>query len=174
MMRKTDSKIFVAYEDADSFSEISKFDVFPEAMTQTPNQEKMNAVTFSELWAEKPWVNAVSAVTTADIIVVSLSGRSDLPVPVRRWMESWPNYEHTSHPTLVVVFGDDSANESRQNVISYFQQIAVSHGLEFLCNCDGPKSLPTHPESCERATQIDPTLPQRYPAFNPLAALKAI
>jgi hypothetical protein len=159
MMRKTDSKFFVAYEDADSLSEISKFDVFPEAMPVIPNQEKMNVIIFSEFWAEKPWANAVRAVTTADIIVVSLSGRMDLPVPVRRWMESLPNYEQTSHPTLVVVFGDDSANESRHNVIiSYFQQIAESHGLEFVCNCDSAKTLPAHREFSERVNQIDAPL----------------
>ena len=150
MMRKTDSKIFIAYEDADSFSEISKFDVFPEVMPQIPDREKMDAVTFSEFWAEKPWANAVTAVTTANIIIVSLSGRTDLPIPVRRWMESWPNYEQASHPTLVVVFGAAPMDGLKQNVIiSYFQQIAQNHGLDFVCNCNGAKSLSFNPPSLE-------------------------
>jgi hypothetical protein len=176
-MLKTDSKIFVAYEDADSFSAIPKFHGFPEAMPQIPNQEEMDTVVFSEFWTEKSWANAVTAVTGADMIIVSLSGRADLPVPVQRWMESWPNYEPASHPTLVVVFGTELTEDSRQNVlISYFQKIAENHGLDFLCNCEGAKSLPAHSEPSGRVNQIepsDPSLTARYPAFSPLAALKA-
>lgn len=87
-MLKASSKVFIAYEDSDSFSAISKVAVLPEAMPQIPNKEEMDAVNFSGFWAEQSWGNAVMAATTADVIIVSLSGRMDLPVPVRRWMES--------------------------------------------------------------------------------------
>jgi hypothetical protein len=158
-MLKTDSKIFVAYEDSDSFSVIPKFNGFPEAMPLIPGQDEMDTVIFSEFWTEKSWANAVTAVTRADVIIVSLSGRADLPVPVQRWMESWPNYEPASHPTLVVVFGTGLTEDSRQSVlISYFQKIAESHGLEFLCNCDAAKSLPADSEHSERVNQIEPSL----------------
>jgi len=140
-MSSTDSKIFVACEDSNSFSAISKLETFPGAMPQIPSQEEMETVVFSEFWAEKSWGHAVAAVSEAKIIIVSLSGHTDLPVPVRRWMESWPNYEQASHPTLVVVFGAEPTDGSRQNVlISFFQQIAENHGLDFLCNCDGAKN----------------------------------
>jgi hypothetical protein len=151
---KADSKIFVACEDSDSFSAISKLDVFPGAMPQITDKEE--TIVFSEFWAEKSWANAVTAVTGANIIIVSLSGHADLPVPVRRWMDAWPNYDHASHTTLVVVFGAEPADSSRQNVlISYFQKIAENHGLDFLCNCDTAKNVPAHPESLERAHQIE-------------------
>jgi hypothetical protein len=173
-MLKAESKIFIAYEDSDSFSEISRFDAFPENMPRIPNKEERDTVNFSEFWAEKSWGQAAAAATTADLIIVSLSGRSDLPVPVQRWMESWPNYEQASHTTLVVVFGTEPTDGSRQNVlISYFQQIAKNHGLDFLCNCDGAKNFPTHPESSEQASQREMPRAERYQGFNLLAAPKA-
>jgi hypothetical protein len=151
---KADSKFFVACEDSDSFSAISKLDVFPEAMPRIPNKEE--TIVFSEFWAEKSWANAVTAVTGANIIIVSLSGHMDLPVPVRRWMETWPNYEQASHTTLVVVFGTEPTDSSRQNVlISYFPKIAENHGLDFLCNCDSAKTLPVIPESPEPAYAVE-------------------
>jgi hypothetical protein len=151
---KADSKIFVACEDSDSFSAISKLDVFPGTMPQIPDKEE--TIVFSEFWAEKSWANAVAAVTGASIIIVSLSGHADLPVPVRRWMDAWPNYDHASHTTLVVVFGTEPTDSSRQNVlISYFQKIAENHGLDFLCNCDRAKTLPAIPESPEPARAVE-------------------
>lgn len=176
-MLKADSKIFVAYEDSDSFSAVSRCDVIREDMPQISDKEKTDAVNFSEFWAEKSWGNAVAAATTAGMIIVSLSGHTDLPVPVRRWMESWPNYEQTSHPTLVVVFGTEPTNEERQNVLlSYFQQIAENHGLDFLCNCDSAnsaKNFPANPESLEQTKPIEMPRAEQYQAVDLLALPKA-
>ncbi len=174
-MLKADSKIFVAYEDPNSFSAISKFNGFPEVMPKIPNPEGSDAIDFSHFWTEKSWGDAVTAVSEADVIIVSLSGHADLPIPVRRWMETWPHYKQAHHTTLLVVFAAEPTNASKQNVlISYFQQIAENHGLDFLCNCDGAKTLPTHSLPSERAAHVDISHPERdskhheqYPAFDP-------
>jgi hypothetical protein len=176
-MFKAGSKILIAYEDSDSFSAISRLDVIREDMPQIPKREKMDTVNFSEFWAEKSWGKAVAAATTADMIIVSLSGHMDLPVPVRRWMESWPNYEQASHITLVVVFGTEPADGIRQSVLfSYFQRIAENHGLDFLCNCDGAKNVPASPESLAEslapAKPIEMPRAERYHAAGLLALPK--
>lgn len=172
-MLKSDSKIFIAYEDVDSFSALSKFDIFAEA-PRMASREEMDTVNFSEFWAEKSWGHAVAAVTRADVIVVSLSGRMDLPVPVRRWMDTWPNYNEVNHITLVVVFGTEPAEGPTQNIlISYFQQVAKEHGLEFLCHCEGAKKSPADLPSAKRASSVDISRVERCPAFDLLAAPKA-
>jgi hypothetical protein len=166
-MQKDHAKVFIAYEDSDSFSAISKFGVFPEVMPRTPTREEMETVNFSGFWEELSWGKAVTAATGADIIIVSLSGRMDLPVPVQRWMEGWPNHEEASHTTLVVVFGTEQRDSSKHHVlISYFQQMAENHGMDFLCHCDGAKNFPVHPRSSERAPQVEMPGAERYQAFD--------
>ncbi len=160
-MLKADSKFLVAYEDSDSFSAISRSDAFPQNIPEIPG-EKIDTVNFSEFWAEKSWGNAVAAATTANMIIVSLSGHMDLPIPVRRWMESWPNYEQASHITLVVVFGTEPTDGIRQNVLlPYFKRIAENHGLDFLCHCDGTKNFPASRESS--AESLEEAKPMEMP-----------
>lgn len=170
-MPKAGSKIFIAYEDSDSFSAISKSDVV--RVDQIPNQEEMNTVVFSEFWMEKSWATAVTAVTSANMIIVSLSGRMDLPVPVRRWMETWPKYEQVNHTTLVVVFGTESTDDAWQNVlISYFKEIAQSHGLDFLCNCrscESAKDVPASTQPSEEVRQVERPRAARLQDFNLLS-----
>jgi hypothetical protein len=152
-MSKADSKILIACEDSESFSAISKFEIFPAWMH---GSEAIDVVNFSQFWEEQSWGKAVNAATGADRIIVSLSGRMDLPVPVRRWMESWRNYEHANHVTLVVVFGSGPGDGPRQNVLRpYFQQIAEDHGMDFLCHYDDAKNYVTQPPASERANQME-------------------
>jgi hypothetical protein len=173
-MSRADSKIFIAYEDSGSFSAISKFESFLGAVSPIPNREKTDVLNFSEFWAEESWARAVTAVTRADMIIVSLSGSMDLPVPVRRWMEAWPNYEQVNHVTLVVVFKDELTDGVRQNVlISYFQEVAKNHGLDFLCPCDRAKTLPVTPESLPPSDTTRMARAEPYSAFDLLAAPKA-
>jgi hypothetical protein len=173
-MLKANSKILIAYEDSDSFSAISKCGVFPEDLPRTPHPEEMDTVNFSRFWAEQSWDNAVTAATTAHLIIISLSGRMDLPIPVRRWMESWPNYEPVSHATLVVIFGIGPTDGSRQNVLlSYFQQIAENHGMDFRCHGEGAKTLPPHTQPSEPANQMEMPAAERHQAFNLLTLPKA-
>lgn len=130
----------------------------------------MDTVNFSEFWMEKSWGHAVTAVTEADVIIVSLSGRTDLPVPVRRWMDTWPNYKQMNHITLVVVFGSEAAEGTAQNVlISYFQEIAKEHGLDFLCHREGAKKAPANPPAAEPAKIVDLSRAERGHTFDLLA-----
>jgi hypothetical protein len=103
-----------------------------------------SAIDFSLFWQAQSWGEAVTAAISADIIVVSLSGRADLPVPVQRWMESWPHYGQPSHTTLVVVM----ENGPKQDTLrSYFQKTAELHGLEFICSRIEAPKLSSQPVS---------------------------
>ena len=82
-MLKADAKIFVAYEDPQSFSAISHFDGLPEKAAQIAIDDKVHSFSFSGFWKEQLWSDAVTAATRAEIIVVSLSGQMDLPGTTR-------------------------------------------------------------------------------------------
>jgi len=134
-MNGSNTKIITAYEDSKCFAEIGKCADLLEFTGGIPAPEESNAIDFSRFWTEQTWGTAVMASLTVNLIIVSLSGRADLPMPVQRWMESLPHYEPVNHPALVVVFGGEEACVPKQNaLISYFQQIAESHGLDFFCN----------------------------------------
>ena len=138
----SNAKIVTAYEDSESFAKISKLKGLFESTGCILTQEETTAIDFSRFWTEQSWGRAVVAATNADLIIVSLSGRTELPLPVQRWMESWPHYERVKHPSLVVVFGSEESNVSKQNaLITYFQQIAESHGLDFFCNRTDPQAF---------------------------------
>lgn len=171
-MLNSNSKFIVACEGAASFAGIPA--VLPEGMHRIPSKEEMDTVDFSEFWNEQSWAKAVTAATTADIIIVSVSGRMDLPIPVRRWMESWPNYEQQNHPTLVVVIENEETEGSKQNVlVSYFQKIAEDHGMGFLCHCDSAKEFVKEPQPLEQVNQMEMPQPERHQDFNLLAMPKA-
>jgi hypothetical protein len=166
-MFNADSRIFIAYEDAESFSAISKINSLPETMSRISNGEDAATVIFSAFWDEKSWGEAVSAVIKADVIIISLSGRINLPVPVQRWMDTWPHYKRSSHTTLVVLFEAEPTEGLRQSgLISYFQQIAETHGLDFQCSRAGAKPTSRDPHPLERADQMSEHYSEPEPAFN--------
>lgn len=173
-MSKAGSKILIAYEDIESFSALSQFEVFPGSMHRISNNEATDSVSFSQFWMEQSWGNAVKTATGAEIIVVSLSGHMELPVPVKRWMESWPNHEQEEHVTLVVVFGADEKDEPRRDVlISYFQRIAEDHGLVFHCHRNGVKTLAINPRISEEAKDIPISHMEPHQDFKLLAVANA-
>jgi hypothetical protein len=162
-MFRTDAKIFVAYEDAGSFAAVSGIG----------GKEKVDAFSFSGFWNEQSWGNAVTAANQADVIIVSLSGQANLPVPVRRWMENLPDYKHENHNALVVMFGNEAADRTKQNVlISFFQQIAESHGLDFVCHGGEAKNISIRPETSEPAKPVKIHHAERLQA-PPLLAIPA-
>ena len=135
-MSGTSSKIVTVYDDQESFGELFKLAGLTEA-TPGISQKDTQAMDFSGFWMEKSWENAVSAANSADVIIVSMKDRSNLPVPVKRWMDCWPHFDQTRHTRLVVVFGTDHPDyPKRKALISYFRQVAESHGMDFFCGND--------------------------------------
>lgn len=139
-MAGSNSKIVTVYEGSESSIELSRLEGLLESIGCIPAHEGVNNIDFARFWMEESWGAAVTAATTADVIIVFLSGQSDLPVPVQRWVDAWPQFEQAHHHSLVIVFGNERSNPSKQNtLISYFQNAAESHGLDFFCNCvDAP------------------------------------
>ena len=133
-------KIFTVYESPGGFAEISELESLFEAMPgiETEEQMEVEAVDFADFWTEQAWEDAVVAANSADLIVVSLSGGAELPMPVQRWMETWPCARLADQKTLVVVFTAERSGCPKQAALTvHFQKIAERHGLEFICNHAG-------------------------------------
>ena len=129
-------KVLTVYEDPETQAKIANLEPLFNSLPRMKDQEQTvsSAIDFSLFWQAQFWGEAVAAAISADIIVVSLSGKTDLPVPVQRWMESWPHYGQPNHPTLVVVFDAMLESDPKQDTLrSYFQKTAELHGLEFMC-----------------------------------------
>jgi hypothetical protein len=144
-MLKKGRKIFTAYESGEALPEISELESLFEAMPRmaTVEQAEVTSVDFAHFWTEQSWKNAVAVANSADLIVVSLSGGAELPMPVQRWMETWPYYQHVNQRTLAVVFtAKDPRCPKRAALVARFQQIAELHGLEFVCNHVNPPNPP--------------------------------
>ena len=131
-------KVLTVYGDPEAQRKTTHLEHLFNALPRMKDQEQVvnSAIDFSLFWQAQFWGEAVTAAISADVIVVSLSGRTDLPVPVQRWMESWPHYERSSHTTLVVAFDAKLENDPKQDTLrSYFQKTAELHGLEFMWGC---------------------------------------
>lgn len=137
-MLKTGRKIFAAYESGGALPEISELENLFEARMASEEQAEVSAVDFAQFWTEQSWRNAVGMANSADLIVVSLSGDAELPMPVQRWMETWTYNQHVNQKALAVVFtAKDPQCPKRAALVARFQQIAELHGLEFICNHTG-------------------------------------
>lgn len=129
-------KILSVYESRDTLLGIPSLENLIN-LPEIRNEElaEATAVDFSHFWTEKSWQNAVTAARGADVIVITLSGSAELPMPVQRWAENWPYRQSTDHTTLVVNFAyKDSECPKQAALMAFFQQIAGLHGLEFICH----------------------------------------
>lgn len=69
----------------------------------------------------------------ADIIIISSHGGSELPVPVRAWIDAWLNKE-CGAIALVALF--DRGPEQAEGVRRYLAEVAKRAGLEFFAQPD--------------------------------------
>jgi hypothetical protein len=146
---KDGSKKFTAHE-GENLQEITELEHLFEATPRVENEGNRQIIDldFGHFWTEQFWENALIDANNADLIVISLSGGSDLPIPVQRWMEAWPHYQLSDKKRLMVVFTAEEAKcPKRAALIAYFRKVASLHGLEFI---NDPVS--TNPVSTRRAT----------------------
>lgn len=137
-------KILRAHESADLPQDISDLKNLFKDLPIDTNKDvaAVTDVDFSHFWREQSWENAVVAAQGADLIVVTLSGSTELPMPVKRWVENWPYRQPSAPGTLVVVFASKGPKCPKQEALTaFFQQIAGQHGLEFICNRPGTPAL---------------------------------
>jgi|SRR6516164_8381004 hypothetical protein len=76
---------------------------------------------------------AASAARKADIVIVSLSGRTELPHTIRGWLNMWLWLLEEENPTLVTLF-ESSARQKTAHIRAYLGSIAQRGQIAFFQN----------------------------------------
>jgi hypothetical protein len=72
--------------------------------------------------------------TVADIVIFAVSGREDLPVEVKTWMQSWLGLSDKRGALVMLSDQSNGSEEFTESIRSYLQDVARKGGLEFLAN----------------------------------------
>jgi hypothetical protein len=72
--------------------------------------------------------------TEADILIFAVSGREDLPMEVKSWMQTWLGLSDKTGALVMLSDQDHGSEQYTESVRSYLQDAAARTGLEFLTN----------------------------------------
>jgi hypothetical protein len=73
---------------------------------------------------------AASTARRADVVIVSVSGDTELPGTIRAWLDIWLWILEEETPALVALF-NSSASQKIASVRAYLQQLARCRGIDF-------------------------------------------
>jgi alpha-L-fucosidase len=74
--------------------------------------------------------DAATAAKQADLMIVSVSGRTELPGSVRAWLDMWLELLDDEHPALVAFF-NTAASPKMPSIRAYLSTIAERAGIAF-------------------------------------------
>ena len=72
---------------------------------------------------------AASAAAAADIVILALSGKDELPAAVKEWIEMWIWLIEDTHPALVALF--ENPNGESGPIRRYLRLVTASKHLDF-------------------------------------------
>lgn len=148
--------VVIAYEDFETGKQAKKvYDFLVENMGE-PCEFANQMWKFDVLRIPKLREMAVRDGAAADIILLSCHG-SDLPAPVKQWIEGWLAAE--SRPLAIVALFAGPATSEREQTREYLAEVARRGDMEFFAQPGGephrgqiPESLPAlFPNMGERA-----------------------
>jgi hypothetical protein len=99
---------------------------------------------------------AAMAASRADVVIVSASGRCEIPDAFRQWVEAWTRMEVVARPAVFTLFGDH-VGEGALSVASFLRGKTAPHGIEFFCH------PPLEAADFHRASPLQPALPAGMP-----------
>ena len=76
---------------------------------------------------------AATAASLADVIMVSASGREEIPDAFRQWVETWLQLDHGSQPAVFSLFGDH-IGDGALSVAAFLRSKTAMRGIEFFCH----------------------------------------
>jgi len=85
---------------------------------------------------------AASVARTADVVILSMSGYTELPGTVRAWLDMWLWLLEKENPALVTLF-DSSAPRNIASICAYLQQHSRRAGTDFFAH---EITLPMRPQ----------------------------
>jgi len=93
------------------------------------------------------------AASRADVVIVSASGRCEIPDAFRQWVESWTRIESGARPAVFTLFGDH-VGEGAVSVASFLRAKTASRGIDFFCH------PPLDAGDLRRASPLQHALPE--------------
>jgi hypothetical protein len=95
---------------------------------------------------------AAVAAAQADVVIVSTSGRGEIPVAFRVWVDSWTRMEDGGRPAVFTLFGDH-VGDGAFSVASFLREKTSLRGIEFFCH------PPLDSSGLRSAAPLQPALP---------------
>lgn len=102
---------------------------------------------------------AAAEAADADMIILSLAGRNELPADVKQMLEHLPTRSASGQAALVVLIGNAEDAIQPPSDLRYLKELAEQRGLDFFCNRDGWERLDFSRPS-PRAGEIRSTSPE--------------
>jgi hypothetical protein len=82
---------------------------------------------------------ATEAAAMADVVILALDGRAELPDEIKAWMEKWAGRVGDRHPILIALFGTGEEEQgTTASTRSFLDTIAETAALTFL-HTKGPR-----------------------------------
>jgi hypothetical protein len=76
---------------------------------------------------------AANSSSLADVVIVSTSGREEIPIAFRQWVEDWLQLDHCGRAALFALFGDHIGDGAR-SVSGYLRRKTILNGNDFFCH----------------------------------------
>jgi hypothetical protein len=152
--------VVIAYEDFETGKHAKKtYDFLTEHLAKECNFASQ-MWKFDVLGIPKLREMAARDASSADIIVISCHGTTDLPADVKAWIELW--LAEDTHPiALVALFDDPPITAATEALREYLSQVAVRGNMEFFAQPDNwPGSKPAKAHlAIERLAAFPGTVP---------------
>lgn len=98
---------------------------------------------------------AANASSLADVVIVSASGREEIPTPFRQWVEAWLQLDQCGRAAMFALFGDH-IGDGALSVAAYLQRKTILNGIDFFCHPPIDQSLLRR--ACELQRALGPGL----------------
>lgn len=99
---------------------------------------------------------AAVAAAQSDVVIVSTSGRGEIPGAFRMWVDSWTRMDEGGRPAVFTLFGDH-VGEGAFSIASFLREKTALRGIEFFCH------PPLDSSGLHRASPLQPALPAAGP-----------
>jgi hypothetical protein len=99
---------------------------------------------------------AALAAAQADVVIVSASGREEIPDAFRLWVEAWLGMDHGARPAVFTLFGEH-IGDGALSVASFLRGKTSMRGIDFFCH------PPLDTAGLQRAPALQPALEPGQP-----------
>ncbi len=128
--------VFVLYEDCGTALRARlSLDALPASIRETPG---FHVHLWNMKLLQQPFLREVAAVqaASAQVVLVSVHGRKDLPQPATEWLQSWRNHRGVDSNVLGLLMDADPPGRVQDRPVSAsLARVAREAGSDFIYGC---------------------------------------